>query len=246
MKTKIRARSRSTRHARFKRNDAVRRKISTLIRVWDIADAATRGERLKELITLGCSRRGLAEDIGVSATSIRFHLDLTELSLAEAEAVRNGGSAKKAFLSVQNQRAESARIERMRQERETAAVSDQLANDIAGFCLRPHQWRADEKPVLICEGDIEMLFREVGSCVGMYRRDRLLTPPAASTRLTFEAVSQARRPDPKQFDFWFGWLAEWLALTLLSAAPDAPILDAALRKAPLILIGLFSGQNANQ
>ncbi len=246
MKSKIRKRSRSTRHARLRRNNAVRQKISGLIRVWDVVDAATRGEHLKELISLGCSRRGLAADIGISATSIRFHLDLTNLSPAQTELVRNGGSAKEAFLAVQGQRAASARIERLRRERQTAAVSDQLAKDIALFCLQHHRWRSDEEPVLLCEADVEMLFLEVAVCIRMYSHDRPLTPPAASTRLTFEAVSQTRRPDPKQFDFWFGWLAEWLALTLLSAAPDAPIRDAALRKAPSILSPLLRRRDANR
>src|SRR5216683_3024225 len=246
MKSKIRKRSRSTRHARLRRNNAVRQKISGLIRVWDVVDAATRGEHLKELISLGCSRRGLAVDLGVSATSVRFHLDLTELNPAETELVRNGGSAKEAFLSVQEQRAGCARLERMRQERETAAVSDQLARDMALFCLRPHVWQSDEEPALVCEADVEMLFLEMAVCIRVSSHDRPLTPPVASTRLTFEAISQARRPDPKQFDFWFGWLAEWLALTLLSAAPDAPIRDAALRKAPSILSPLLRRRDANR
>jgi hypothetical protein len=160
MKTKIRKRSRSTQHARLARNDAVRKKLSTLIGAWDVVDPVTRGERLKELIGLGCSRRGLAGEIGVSATSIRFHLDLTNLSPSQTEVVKNGGSAKDAFIAIQEQRAESARFERMRQERETAVVSDQLANDIARFCLGPHRWRSTEEPVGICEPDIEMFWQD--------------------------------------------------------------------------------------
>jgi hypothetical protein len=245
MTTKIRKRSRSTKHARLRRNDAVLRKISTLIRAWDVVDPATRAERLKELIGLGCSRRGLAADIGVSATSIRFHLDLTNLSPAQTELVRNGGSAKEAFLAVQDQRAACARIERMRQERKTAVVSDQLANDIARFCLGPHMWRPTEEPVGICETDIEMFWLDLSGWMRMYRHDQPLTPSPASVRLKFDAISQACRPKPEKFEFWFGWLTEWLALTLLSAAPDALIREAALRKAPGILIGLLRKRATN-
>jgi hypothetical protein len=158
MKTKIRKRSRSTQHARLVRNDAVRKNLSTLIRAWDIVDAATRGERLRELISLGCSRRGLATDIGVSATSIRFHLDLTELSPAQTELVRNGGSARDAFIAIQEQRAKSARIERIRQGRETAVVSDQLATillasvwDLIGGGLRRNPWVSVNR-ILKCFG----------------------------------------------------------------------------------------------
>ncbi len=190
MRTTIKRRSRSTRHARLKRNNAVRQKISDLIRVWDIVDAATRGERLRELIGLGCRRRGLATDIGVSATSIRFHLDLTELSPAQTELVRNGGSARDAFIAIQEQRAESARFERLRQERETAVVSDQLANDTARFCLGPHRWRSTEEPVGLCEPDIEMFWLDLSGWMRMYRHDRPLTPSPASVRLKFDAISQ--------------------------------------------------------
>jgi hypothetical protein len=80
----------------------------------------------------------------------------------------------------------------------------------------------------------------------MYRHDQPLTPSSASVRLKFDAISQARRPDPEKFEFWFGWLTEWLALTLLSAAPDALICDAALRKAPPIFIRLLRQRDANR
>jgi hypothetical protein len=171
---------------------------------------------------------------------------LTNLSPAQAELVRNGGSAKNAFVAIQEQRVERARIERMRQERETAVVSDQLANDIAGFCLGPHMWRSTEEPVGICEPDIEMFWLDLSGWMRMYRHDRPLSPSPASVRLKFDAIAQACRPDPEKFEFWFGWLTEWLAVTLLSAAPDALIRDAALRKAPPILISLLRVRDANR
>jgi hypothetical protein len=64
----------------------------------------TRGEQLRELIALGCSGRGLADDLCVSPTNIRFHLDLAEITPTEKQALKAGGSAKQAFETLQRRR----------------------------------------------------------------------------------------------------------------------------------------------
>jgi hypothetical protein len=235
LKTGTRRRNRSTKHARTKRNSALRKKISALGRSWDYLDPVTRGEKLRELINLGCTRRGLADDLRVSATNIRFHLDLSDLSPAEQADVKAGASAKRAFIALQKQRETNARAERIREERITAAISTQLARDIALFCTEPHPFGANKNPAVLCEGDIEVFFVDLDRALEMRLRGYDFIPPPAPKHLDFQAI--CRKLEPRQDDsvLWFSWLAEWLALAMLSAAPDAIIRDAARKKAPAVL-----------
>ena len=101
--------NRITKHGRIKRSGSVKPKISQLRWQWDVLDAATRGERLRELIELGCTRAGLAQDLDVSATNVRFHLDLAEINPVQKQAVKEGASAKVAFAAVHKQREVQAR-----------------------------------------------------------------------------------------------------------------------------------------
>ena len=48
-----------------------------------------------DLTALGCSTRGLGEELGQSATTVRRHIAIAKLPAAQREAVRNGKSAKK-------------------------------------------------------------------------------------------------------------------------------------------------------
>jgi hypothetical protein len=229
----------------MKRSLSVREKISSLYRKWDLLDPITRGERLLELTQLGCSRRGLAEELSVSATNIRFHLDLTALNPSNQEAVKAGSSAKEAINQLQKQREIQARIDRIRQEQATSGISDQLAKDIALFLAKERIWRGDEdfkpKAVTIGEDYVERFFAEL-----RWAFEVRFIGPAAIPRLTprhkdFTVICQATCPDQKEYEFWFAWLADWLALSLLIAAPEVHIRDAALKKAPALLTAVLQG-----
>jgi predicted transcriptional regulator len=229
----------------MKRSLSVREKILSLYRRWDLLDPITRGKRLRELTKQGCSRRGLAEELGISATSVRFHLDLTVLNPTEQEAVKGGASAKQAFVVLQKRREMQARIDRICQEQATSAISDQLAKDIALFLAKERIWRGDEdfkpKAVTIGEDYVERFFAEL-----RWAFEVRFIGPAAIPRLTprhkdFTVICQATCPDQKEYEFWFAWLADWLALSLLIAAPEVHIRDAALKKAPALLTAVLQG-----
>jgi FixJ family two-component response regulator len=114
LKTGRKKKTRITRHARIKRSSSAKRRISELRSHWDILDPVTRGERLRELIALGCTGRGLADDLRVSPTNIRFHRDLAEITPTEKLALKAGGSAKQAFEMLQRRREAQARMDRVR------------------------------------------------------------------------------------------------------------------------------------
>lgn len=206
---------------------------------WDVLDPVTRGERLRELVTLGCTRRGLAEDLRVSPTNIRFHLDLAEIDPAEKRAVKAGSSAKQAFEKLQQQRETQARMDRMRREQETSAVSDRLARDIVAFCNTRHVWKQDgddpAKKIVFRDDLTDRFFAELNWAIEMRVRGALPKPDPAPLNVEFRAVCQALQPDQRHYDFWLSWLVEWLALAIMAAAPEAAIRDAALRKARPLL-----------
>jgi hypothetical protein len=245
LKTGTRKRKSLTKHARMKQSASTRKKIVSLYREWDALDPIARGERLRELTQLGCSRRGLAEEVGVSATSVRFHLDLTVLNPSEQEAVKGGASAKHAFSVLQKRRGMQARIDRVRQEQATSAISDQLAKDIALFLAKERIWRGDEdfepKAVAIGEDYIERFFAELRWSFEMRFVGAAAIPPLTAKQKDFKVICQATRPDQKEYEFWFAWLADWLARSILNAAPEVHIRDAALKKAPALLTALLQG-----
>lgn len=239
MKTGRRKKNRLTKHSRIKRSGSVKRRIAELCSNWDIIDPITRGERLRELIGLGCTRRGLAEDLCVSPTNIRFHLDLAEIGPTEKEAVKTGGSAKQAFEALQRRRELQARMDRVRQEQATSAISDQLAKNIVAFCTKEHVWKQDlddlNKKIVIGEDLVEQFFAEVNRSIELRLRGLLPRPRPAAMHIEFRTVCESVKPDQRDYDFWLGWLADWLAVAIMAAAPEAAIRDAALRKAAALL-----------
>jgi hypothetical protein len=243
VKTRAKKRTLLTRHSRKKRNAIVQKKILELRTAWDFLGPVARGEWLRELTALGCTQRGIAKDIRVSATNVRFHLDLAKLTQTEKQAITEGASAKRAVLILQERQEEQKRIDRVRAERATAAISDQLGKDIVEFCssvqvwIRPEDLKKEE--IVLVEGDVEGLFVEVRGAIEMRVRGYLRMPPAAATRLDFRTVSRIVKPNQKEYDFWMSWLAHWLAVTILSVAPEAFIRDAALKKAPALLFDIL-------
>lgn len=243
LKTRTKKRSRTTKHCRIKRTATARQKISSLLQAWDVLDPVTRGELLRELIILGCTRRGLAEDLRVSPTNIRFHLDLAEIDPTEKRAVKAGCSAKQAFEKLRQRRETQARMDRIRREQETSAVSDQLAKDIVAFCNTRHVWKQDRddpaKKIVFGDDLTERFFAELNWAIEMLVRGALPKPHPAPLNMEFRAVCRALQPDQKHYDFWLSWLVEWLALAIMAAAPEAAIRDAALKKAPALLAGVL-------
>jgi hypothetical protein len=244
LKTGRQKKNRITRHARIKRNSSVKRRISELRSDWDALDPITRGERLRKLIALGCSGRGLAEELRVSPTNIRFHLDLAEITPTEKLAVKAGASAKQAFETLQQRREVEARLERVRLEQETSAVSNQLAKDIVAFCQTRHIWKQDPddpvKKIVFGEDLTEQFFAELNGNIEMRVRGLLPKPHPAALQTEFCAICHALQPDQRHYDFWLSWLVDWLAVAVMAGAPEAPIRDAALKKAASLLSQSFA------
>jgi hypothetical protein len=234
-----RKKTKTTRHARIKRSSSIKRRISELRSHWDVFDPVTRGERLRELIALGCSGRGLADDLCVSPTNIRFHLDLAEITPTEKQVLKAGGSAKQAFEMLRRRREAEARLARVRQEQKTAAISDQLATDIVAFCRAKPIWTQDlddpNKKIVFGYDLTERFFAELNWAIEMQVRGASPKPHPAPLHIGFGTICKTVQPDQKGYDFWLSWLVDWLAMAIMAAAPEASIRDAALKKAASLL-----------
>jgi hypothetical protein len=77
-----------TAHFRAKLNPEVKVLIGMLRNGRATLGPVELGQRIKNLISFGCSRRGLAEDIGVSPTSIRRYIEISGLPEKELKAIR--------------------------------------------------------------------------------------------------------------------------------------------------------------
>ena len=62
--------------------------INELQSGWDRIGSVERGDRLRALVSLGCSTRGLGKELKQSATNIRRHIALRSLPAADCKAVR--------------------------------------------------------------------------------------------------------------------------------------------------------------
>jgi hypothetical protein len=232
----------------MKRRPSAKEKISSLYCEWDDLDPITRAERLLELTKLGCSVRGLANDLAVSPTNLRFHLELNELKPSEKAVVKAGASPKHALLALQQRLETQARIERIRQERATGAASNRLAGNIALFLTKERSWTQPDGKAhtfTILESDIERFFDDLRLAFDLRV---YLSPPIAPTILKgkdFWTTYTALRPDQKHFEVWMAWLVEWLVRVLLSVEPEVSVRESASKKAPALVAAMLRGPKIN-
>lgn len=224
--------TRLAQHRRSKTRPEVRFLVMALRRQWSSMDAADRADRVRELIDRGCTRRGLAEELKISPTNVRFYYSLSSASRLQKHSLKNGASAKKLFDDARRLANEKLRLAQMQKEREDASMSDALASDIASFCLTP--WEFEGRPTLLSGGQIEQFFHELTYRIDL-RVDGGTVPEPASPHASFRDVIKSCCPNQRAYDFWMPWLMDWLMETLLRYAPSPVIRDAALKKATSVL-----------
>lgn len=229
-----------THHKKAFTNSQTVELLSYLRKHWKILDGIDRGDRLQTLVEAGCTRRGLADDLRQSPTTIGRHIELASLSNNVRTSVRQGTSAKKALNQNAIQKHRS-RIRRMlAAEKASGSVSDHAAQVVAQLLL-------DRKQKLrISEGYVAQLFLEVDfkfrypwlAWTGMQSLPVRISDPSKIIRYC--------RPRPKskdrqgfRFDVRpevdalanFDLLAEWVARIADALTQEATIRDRALIKA---------------
>ena len=94
---KATVRKKETAHRKIADSPEVEPLIVKLREDWENLDDIQRGDFLRDLVSRGCSLRGLASDLVVPETTLRRYMKLSSLPDADREALKAGESAKKAL-----------------------------------------------------------------------------------------------------------------------------------------------------
>jgi hypothetical protein len=219
-------RSQGTAHYRAMAKPEAQKLVSILRPGWTTMGFKERGERLRELLSLGCSARGLQMELNQSATSIRRYIELAELPEKDRKAIEAGASAKKTLALKATADRHKRRQQRVDEDRTTGALSNKLATTILEFCRveeGPRREPVSGKCAVILFNQARS-FLEASDAAG-YRKVRV------SNKKREKRLFNKTRP-PLKRGANSGWhQGEWLANIVWTIAPERPIWDSALKKA---------------
>lgn len=215
-----------TGHRRAVADSQVSELISKLRDAWPIIDRVERGERLRELLALGCSARGLEKELGQSATSVRRHLELANLSEVDRRAVKDGASAKKILEKKALLDRRKRRQKRIEDDQRTGVLSDEIADIMLDFCRET--WRRRLAPILPSE--ISVFLDNVATDLSEFEATGR-SAIKATKRLGIPKLITRSRPPIVGDPFWMAYQAEWLAKIVWAKAKERPIWENAIKKA---------------
>ena len=218
--------ARRTAHRQSMADPRVRKLVDVLRRCWKSMGPIKRGERLRELTTLGCSMRGLEGKLKQSATSIRRHMLLAELPEEDRKAIEAGSSAKKILVQKADAKRKKCQGERIIEDQKTGAISDEVAAIILEFCRAkeggnrvPRSGESAEK--LMIQTLAELFKREAS-------HERV---PRVSKKLGMKGLLRKTKPRKDNDEALIAYEAKWLARLVLAKAPERPIWENAIEKA---------------
>ncbi len=187
---------------------------------WGSLPLATRGERLREVLQLGISRRALAKRIGVSEGTVRRDLRIARLAPEIKEEISRGASAKKLLARAQKNLEIERELQLLESERSTGRPSDEGAALIVHFLRRRLLWAPAYSLQVLQEVE-----RKV-------RTDAL--PGSFPTGMSPARIIKKCRPagkNPDRVPARISFFADWTACWIPSVIPQSLIREAALRKA---------------
>ena len=214
-----------TGHRRAMLEPSAKKQVAELRRAWRTLGHLERGDRLRVLVDAGCSTRGLAQGIGISATTVRRFLEIASLPEQVRQSVANGASAKEVLASRADERRRHRVAERFAIEKESGRFSDELAEVLIAFCkgeLGGKLWMTrDELPLFL-----NAVARELQSAdSSASRRVRI------SRRLDLKDQLKVVRPKYPSSDNPIEQRASWMTLFIQSRFPELAIWERALQKA---------------
>lgn len=215
-----------TRHFRAVLIPKVKELLAILQNGWALLGHLERGQYIDELISLGCSRRGLGRELGVSETTIRRHAEIAELPESDRKAIESGASAKKILTMkaiAERQRHAQQRID---QDTKTGALSDKVATTILEFCRAGKELK--KEPMI--RGIFPMLLDKVESHLRDFKADGHRTVKV-SKKLETRELFRKMRPRAIKNSSALVHQSEWLAELLWLIAPESPIRARAILKA---------------
>ena len=210
------------------------REVKSLIHMlrkdWKNLDVNERGSRLQDLVSRGCSFRGLEPDLDVSATTLRRHMKFLSTAEPKPAAVKTVVPDKKSM-------GRDAVRDRLRERldlRDTIArpavenpirdLSDEVADIILDFCKNS----VPEMPIR--DYDLSNLLEDVRR---LTRGELGPLPPSMQLprKISLTELYRITRPAETSEDMWLGHRAIWLAKIVIAKAPEFDIREAAMNKA---------------
>jgi hypothetical protein len=183
-----------------------------------------RGDRLRDLVSLGCSIRGLGKELGQSPTSISRHIELSGLPSIDREDVAGGKSAKKILKAKADADRYRRQQKRLQDDRSTGVLSDELADVILEFC------RAGKEPIRrpIAKAQVDMFLKRVAE----HLLDPSNKPPIrVSKKQGISGLFKLTCPQEESDDvFWFEHQAKWLAEIVRLKAAESEIVVRSFKK----------------
>lgn len=230
----IKKRIHQTAHRRAMQYPNVQTMIDELRLDWTTLSPVGRGDRLRELAGLGCSTRGLGEQLGESGTSVRRHMELAALPSESRDAVNGGASAKKILAKKALVDRQKRRQERVTEDQRTGRFSDRVADIILEFCQG--EGKPERTPILAAEfPQFLTLVKSYLPCADNVNRSAAKLGKKFGVCKLFKQT----RPTQKADVLWIEYQAEWLADAIIVMAPEGPIRNRALAKAKGRADGVF-------
>lgn len=214
-----------TAHRRAMANSLLQQYAAVLRREWPRLGHVERGDHLRTLWEAGCSTRGLAEAVGISATTVRRYLEIASLPEDVQQHLANGGSAKRELALRAADRKRHSIIERLRVEKESGRFSDELANVVITFCKGEIASRVN-----ITRDDLGTFLTIVAQRI--VQLDAARTPRLRiSKKLSLRQRLKRAKPKTPDSDMSLEQQAEWIARFVRATVPERAIWERAFNKA---------------
>lgn len=167
-----------------------------------------RGTYLEPLIALGCTVRGLADELGVSEGAIRYQVRVAGIPVASAT-----------HQTVSEQR----RRRKPRRRQPPLPPIERAGRRIANW-LRAELLR-------LTEGDCELLFHEAVEVARSLDRQPQMRKGLPGSRLPWRKVIELCRPAKAEAMFWMAMYSQWLGTWIWALYSDGVLREDALDRA---------------
>ena len=221
---KATVRKKETAHRKIACSPEVKLLIGKLRKDSKSMDDVQRGDSLRNLVSRGCSIRGLVSDLDVPATTLRRYMKLSSLPKADRDSLKAGEPVKKILARKTVRDAATSGQERFVEEKKSGAPSDKAADTILDFCKNA----VPDEPIR--DFDLPLLLEEVRR----FTRGELGPPPPSiplPKKISLPELYRITRPSESKDEDWLGHRVIWLAKIMMAIAPALEIRETAMNKA---------------
>jgi len=204
---------------------AVKERIAALRRDWKRgADPVTLGRQILALTGKArCSFRGLGEQIRKPESTLRRYAMLASLPAEDRAALLRGETAKVVIARKAKRDWQERCRARLLVENETGSVSDEVADLILDFC----RYEDGEEKGRCFGSQVDNLLSATRD-ITRARKAHPIPGKIPTDRLKLFACS---RPKEMLGEHWIYHRAGWLAMILMTVAPEEDIREVAMNKA---------------